>query len=523
MRIAITGADGVLGQALAAALEPAHDVRALAGDPRDTAAANLLLRDREALIHLDALGPDLATRSPHDALDRSARGTYVLLRAAIEHGVHRVVVGSSLTLLHAYPASWAVSEDWQPRPDVTDVRQLALHLTEQSARQFVFFEPLQVICLRFGEIVAGGTATAVPDWTRLHADDAVQAVEKALTAPLQLKTDNAEPGQGLPHGWRVFHIPGAGNTRVPLSGAISGLGYAPQHDLAPARLPEPTDAELRGDLSVLGTSTGIASRAIRRVVVFGAGGPLAAITSRVLAPSYQLRLTDLQAIDDIVARDQPQSPGAPLPVRAEPPHEAAQVDVTDPDQVLRACEGMDAIINCTVVRPDLEQAFRVNCIGAYNVMRAAVAHNIRRVVHTGPLQVSSEWPAGYGMDFDVPDDAPGRAGGWLYGHSKFLGHEIVRLFAEAYDLEVPALYFCIFVNPRTASPRPGGVNPMTISWEDAGHAMRRALEVPSLPSPFETLHILADLPQGKYSSRKAQQVLGWRPRDTLANLWARRP
>ena len=181
----------------------------------------------EALIHLDALGPDLATRSPHDALDRSARGTYVLLRAAIEHGVHRVVVGSSLTLLHAYPASWAVSEDWQPRPDVTDVRQLALHLTEQSARQFVFFEPLQVICLRFGEIVAGGTATAVPDWTRLHADDAVQAVEKALTAPLQLKTDNAEPGQGLPHGWRVFHIPGAGNTRVPLSGAISGLGYAP--------------------------------------------------------------------------------------------------------------------------------------------------------------------------------------------------------------------------------------------------------------------------------------------------------
>lgn len=522
MRIAITGVDGVLGQALMAALQPAHDVRPLSGDPRDAAAVDVLLQDREVLIHLDAIGTEPDTRSPEDALDRSARGTYVLLRAAIEHQVHRVVVGSSLALFNAYPASWAVSEDWQPRPDVTNVRQLAAFVAEQSARQFVFFEPLQVICLRFGEIVADGAGTAVPDCTRLHPDDAVQAVNKALTAPLQLKTDQAQPSQRLPHGWRVYHIPGAGNTRIPLSGAVSGLAYAPQHDLAPDELPAPTEAEARGELSLIGPSTVVPSRTIRRVVVFGAGGPLGAVTSRVLDSSYQLRLTDLRAIADIAARNEPQSPGAPLPTPPKPPHEAWEVDVTDPDQVMRACEGMDAIINCTVIRPDLEQAFRVNCIGAYNIMRAAVAHQIRRVVHTGPLQVSSEWPAGYGMDFDVPDEAPGRAGGWLYGHSKFLGQEVVRLFAEAYDLEVPALYFCIFVNPETARPRPGGVHPMTISWEDAGLAMRRALEVPALPSPFEIFHILADLPHGRYSSRKAQQLLDWRPRDTLAHLWARR-
>ncbi|MBO0703106.1 MAG: NAD(P)-dependent oxidoreductase [Candidatus Dormibacteraeota bacterium] len=519
MRIAITGAGGVLGRALMTALETAHDVRALAGDPRDPGAADLLLEDRDALIHLDAMDTDPATDQARDALDRSARGTYVLCRSAIDHGVHRVVVGSSLDLLHAYPGSWAVSEDWQPRPDVNDVRQLALHLTEQSARQFVFFEPLQVICLRFGDIVRESTA---PGWTQVHVDDAVQAVQKALTAQLHLRTDEARAGHGLPHGWRVYHIPGAGNTRIPLAGARAGLGYAPEHDLAPGALPAPSDAERRGDLALIGPSSAVPSRAIRRVVVFGAGGPLGAATSRVLAPSYQLRLTDLHAIGDIIARNQPQSPGAPLPDLPQPPHESRQVDVTELGQVVEACEGMDAVINCTVIRPDLEQAFLVNCIGAYNVMRAAVTHRIRRVVHTGPLQVSSEWPAGYGMDFDVPDEAPGRAGGWLYGHSKFLGQELVRLFAEAYDLEVPALYFSIFVNPETAEPRPGGVHPMTISWDDAGQAMRRALEVPSLPSPFEIFHILADLPHGRYSSRKAQELLGWRPRDTLADLWARR-
>ncbi|MGH7920601.1 MAG: NAD-dependent epimerase/dehydratase family protein [Candidatus Dormibacteraceae bacterium] len=518
MKIAITGAEGVLGRALTAALEPDHDVRALSGDPRDAEAATALMRDRDALIHLDPMETDPRVGSPEDALDRSARGAYVLLQAAVEQGVHRVVVGSSLSLFDAYPASWAVSEDWRPRPDVTDVRQLALHLAEQSTHQFVMFQPVEVVCLRFGEIVHDAAAS----WTGLHVNDAIQAVQKALTASLHLNTNATYGTRGLPHGWRVFHIPGAGNTRIPLAEAATGLGYRPHHDLGPAALPAASDAERRGDLSLLGPRESIPSRPIRRVVVFGAGGPLAAATSRVLAPSYQLRLTDLQTIEDIAARNQPQSLGAPLPTPLPPPHESLRVDVTDPEQVMRACEGMDAIINCAVFRPEIGKAYLVNCIGAYNVMRAAVAHMIRRVVHTGPLQVGSQFPAGYGMDFGVPDDAPARSGYWVYTHSKYLGHELVRLFAEAYDLEVPTLYYSIFADPETAQPRVGGVHPMTISWDDAGHAMRRALEVPSLPSPFEVFHILADLPHGRYSSRKAQRLLGWQPRDTLADLWARR-
>lgn len=160
MRIAITGADGILGRALMTALGTGHDVRALSGDPRDPAAARALMQDRDVLIHLDALRTDAATSSAHDTLDRSARGTYVLFQAAIEHGIRRVLVGSSLALLDAYPPSWAVSEDWRARPDVRDVRHLALYLTEQSARQFVFFEPLHVLCLRFGEIVPDGEQSA---------------------------------------------------------------------------------------------------------------------------------------------------------------------------------------------------------------------------------------------------------------------------------------------------------------------------------------------------------------------------
>jgi nucleoside-diphosphate-sugar epimerase len=61
---------------------------------------------------------------------------------------------------------------------------------------------------------------------------------------------------------------------------------------------------------------------------------------------------------------------------------------------------------------------------------------------------------------------------------------------------------------------------MTVSWADAARALRRALEVPSLPAPFEIIHILADLPHGKYANAKAKRLLGWQPRDSLASLWA---
>ena len=44
---------------------------------------------------------------------------------------------------------------------------------------------------------------------------------------------------------------------------------------------------------------------------------------------------------------------------------------------------------------DPVEAFRVNTLGAYNVIRAAVECGIRRVVQTGPQQVTNTMPGGY--------------------------------------------------------------------------------------------------------------------------------
>ena len=454
----VTGADGEQGRVVVAGLQGAYRVRAVVGssvsgltgaevrvgDVRDRAFVETLLDGVAAVVHLAPLTAPITDEL--EALDQAARGTYVLLTSALDAGISRLVLGSSLTLFDALPATWQVTASWRPRPQPT-IAQLCVWLAELSAREVGRASGAAITCLRFGVTDANTT---------------VAAVTEALAAG---------------SGWAVRHV-----------------GVRPPSWPPIART--------------------VASRPIRTVVVFGAGGPLAAATVAELAPSYRLRLTDIRPLAEVAAagprRDQHSD--APVPSPLGPPHEERLVDVTDPAAVLAACEGADAIINCTVVREHPVAAFHVNLGGAYTIVRAAVASGIRRIVHTGPQLLAISGEHDYAADYDVPEDAPPRPGRHLYGHSKYLGQELCRVFAHAYGLEIPALVFSDFVQPNNL---PDDLYPMSVSWADAARSVRAALEVAELPSPFEVFTISADLPHAVFSNRKAKHVLGWFPRDRL--------
>ena len=87
-----------------------------------------------------------------------------------------------------------------------------------------------------------------------------------------------------------------------------------------------------------------------RVVLFGAGGPVGAAAIASLKDHYTLRVTDLKPMEEVAASP-PQNPRAPIPEVLGAPHENRVVDIVDYDQVLSACEGMDAAINVSVLRP----------------------------------------------------------------------------------------------------------------------------------------------------------------------------
>lgn len=515
---------------------PDAAVSHLAGDLRDPELARRAVEGADVLVHLAAHPQTWPPGAAgEEVLDLCARGTYVLLSAAAATGVERVVLGSTLDLLEAYPPGWRVLESWRPRPS-TDMRELGPYIAELSARELAragSTAPLGVICLRFGRLVdRQEVQDQAPDARWLAIEDAVQAIQRALV--FQPGGPAAALGSRRPQGWWVFHICAGGRVRFPLVAATeAAFGYAPQHSFG---APRPTTGEPRP--AVVDTSGALVPRApmpprpIRRLAVFGASGPLAAAASPLLTSAYTLRCTDLLSPAEGAARIAERFPDAPRPQALQAPHTFERVDVADRAQVRSAAFGMDALLNCTVVREDPVAAFRVNTIGAYNVMCAAVAHGIRRVIHTGPQILHFEHPAGYGADFDIPDEAPLRAGVNLYFHSKYLGLEICRIFAQNHGLEVPALLFSTFigfaspdgVRPDQAQPasRSTSLGPAAISWNDAGLAVRRAIEVPSLPSPFEVLRILGDLPIGKFTNEKAKRVLSWAPRDSLLDLWTER-
>ncbi len=210
-----------------------------------------------------------------------------------------------------------------------------------------------------------------------------------------------------------------------------------------------------------------------RVVIFGAGGPVGAVTMEALKDHYTLRCTDLTPLDQIVAQERRQSPRAPLPPLLPPPHERAVVDVTSYDQVLEACRGMDAAIDVTVLRDHPEKAFTVNTVGAFHVARATAECGLKRLIHTGPFHTSLNHAADSWLDHDVPDEIPLHPGDDLYALTKYLGGR--------------------------------GVGPFTVSWEDTGRAMLHGLRAPAMPSPCEVFLICAEQPHRKYRVDKARR------------------
>ena len=531
MLFLITGGDSALARKLAQALAADVTIRLfdrafttpvsagveqISGDPCDPATVSQALEGVNAILHLAPYlpGREVEVSNEVATIDEATRGSFVLMNAARDAGVSRLILASTLDTFDRLPSHYQVNEVWRPRP-TPEVAQLAPWLAELSIRENTRRGPVQAICLRFGKIVDDAYASSHPfDPGWLHINDAVHAIQCALrfAAPY------------TPH-WSVFHIMAAGpkskvRHRYALS-AAADFGYQPKHDFqaywpsASSTQPPRDDRPWRDILA----PKQVASRPIHRVVIFGAGGPMGAVTTQELSSSYTLRVTDLRPITEIAAEAKPQAPGAPLPIPLPAPHETIQVDVRDASQVLAATQGMDAIVNCTVVRPHPVDAFLVNTIGAYNVMRAAIANNIRRVVHTGPLVQHLTGIGDHSGDYDLNVDATPRPYDNLYIHSKYLGTEICRVFAEYYGLEVPALLFFMLFNPDMPVPP----YPFMISWPDTGRALRRGLEVTSLPTPFEMVNISADLPHRRFEVTKAHALLDWQPRDGLENFWQDAP
>ena len=171
------------------------------------------------------------------------------------------------------------------------------------------------------------------------------------------------------------------------------------------------------------------------VLILGANGYMGPHVIQELAGRHTLRITDIRP--------------APAEIQAQyGDHQFMDVDITSWEQVRRAAEGMDAIVNLSVVRNDRVLAFQVNTFGCWHVMRAAAEHGIRRVINTGP-HFTVAGPSYENWDHAIVPDVPPHPGTELYPLTKSLGQEICRVYSQAHDIYVQTY---LFYSLRDAQP-----------------------------------------------------------------------
>jgi nucleoside-diphosphate-sugar epimerase len=128
-------------------------------------------------------------------IEEVSRGTYVLLQAAKQAGIGRVVLISQLRLYDAVPEQYIVTAGWQPRPRA-QAESLAPYMAELVCREIARVGHIEAVNLRMGELdVVEGTS----------ADDAVSAVQQALLM------DMSE----MRYNWHEQHVATGGRFAAP--------------------------------------------------------------------------------------------------------------------------------------------------------------------------------------------------------------------------------------------------------------------------------------------------------------------
>ena len=237
---------------------------------------------------------------------------------------------------------------------------------------------------------------------------------------------------------------------------------------------------------------------MKKVLLLGASGLIAPHIIPALEKDYDLRLADIKEHPD----------GKPV----------LAVDVRDYGQVRAAMEGVDAVMNFTVLRHDAVLSFQVNTVGAWNIMKAAADAGIRKVIHTGPAQ-TLEW---YAHDTDIPVDAPDAPSSDYYFVTKHLSNEIVKSFARRYEIHT-VCYLFQGLAPRPTQPSSkASTRDFLIIYDDLAVACRQGLELHSVPGFYQAFNLHSHYGPGKYSLEKAERILGYAPQEAWWN-WQRRP
>jgi uronate dehydrogenase len=236
-----------------------------------------------------------------------------------------------------------------------------------------------------------------------------------------------------------------------------------------------------------------------RVLITGAGGTVGRQLTRALEAQHDLRLGDVQPLDD---------------PRYVP------LDVTQPQQVHAAMEGVDAVVHLAIASgfegdyedEDFNQRrFDVNVKGTWNVLSAAAQAGVKRVVHTSSIMVVWGYPPGEHVAGDAPPKPEG-----TYATTKLLAEVLCEQAAMQLGLSIVCLRITKPVDALDPALKTRRLRPQWIAFSELVRAYSLALSAADVG--FEIVTIVGDSSRRRWDLSKAERVLGYRPEIRMEDL-----
>ena len=246
-----------------------------------------------------------------------------------------------------------------------------------------------------------------------------------------------------------------------------------------------------------------------KVLVTGAGGRIGQAFREIYRNHYSLRLMYHRK-----------------PVEPSIGEEIVHADITDFDSVLKATEGVQAVVHLAAnprVNAPWDSILNTNIIGTYNVFESARRCGVKKIVFA-----SSNHACGFAVnEYDlVGPDAPVRPDS-LYGVSKAFGEALGRYYFEKFGLSV----ICLRIGwcPGLEDPTPifeeilSGRRPlltysakkliaMWISNRDIAQLIHRSIES---DVEFGIFYGASDNTPGIFDLTETKKKLGYEPRDRV--------
>lgn len=193
--------------------------------------------------------------------------------------------------------------------------------------------------------------------------------------------------------------------------------------------------------------------------------------------------------------------------------EVMEAELADRARLNEICEGIDTVVHMAgdpSPDADWDELLESNIIGTYNLMTAARAAGVRRVVYASSIHAVS----GYPPDVQVKTNEPVNPGD-LYGVSKCFGEALGRYFAEQEGMSVIALRIGAF-QPLSVAAKEASANLLDafVSRRDLNQLIVRCVDDETLQ--FAIFHALSNNRYKRLDLSDARTLVGYEPRDDLA-------